>query len=503
MSSIRFMFILTILYHFQVFAGGFEQPLSWREARSKCKTRNQILSPLKSVHGELEHHFRSIKYVWTSNYDLNLGCNSTDSPVTGIPNHFQIGSNNTFEGTCRTGIPVDLINMLALSRAIKEMEVNTKYWINSTNIATDSFVLHCMLYTKYPNRTGNYEHLTKTDCGGKYSFMCSEGDSYGTVISKLTFLNSAELTTQAQMKTNQSGINSSDGGFEQPLSWREARSKCKTRNQILSPLKSVHGELEHHFRSIKYVWTSNYDLNLGCNSTDFPVTGIPIHFQIGFNNTFEGTCRTGIPVDLINMLALSRAIKEMEVNTKYWINSTNIGTSRMAAIHGDRDRFLQRMKETVDYCFRLGTSDTLETENLTNINFREFDIQLRQHTVLKDQQLDQLVEKITRTNRLIRPNSLRARLRQQNIFITRQRVRQSCTRVDPAGCALRSVERRNIERGTYEVAGPNSLWHIDGNHKLIRCVSLGKKQTKKSQSVILTNSYTVKFYIDFVTTQRV
>ncbi|XP_052094145.1 uncharacterized protein LOC127730100 isoform X6 [Mytilus californianus] len=251
MSSVRFMFILIILYYFQAIAGGFEKPLSWKEARSECKTKNKILSPLKSVQRNLESHFRSSRSVWTSNYGLNLGCNSStgsceslyieqipksehyeglcqnDYSATGIQTHFQIGSNNTFEGTCRTGIPVDVINMLTLSRAIKEMEVNTKYWINSTNIATDSFVLHCMLYTKYPNRTENYEQLTKTDCGQKYPFICSEGESYGTVISKITFRNSddhttkapitfqnsTDVTTQAPLKTNQSGVNSFDGGI--------------------------------------------------------------------------------------------------------------------------------------------------------------------------------------------------------------------------------------------------------------------------------------------------
>lgn len=85
----------------------------------------------------------------------------------------------------------------------------------------------------------------------------------------------------------------------------------------------------------------------------------------------------------------------------------------------------------------------------------EFNIQLRQHTVLEDQQLDQLVEEITRTNRLIGPNSIRARLRQQNVFVTRQRVRQSCTIVDPA---IRSGGRPNIERRTYKVARLNLLW---------------------------------------------
>lgn len=40
-------------------------------------------------------------------------------------------------------------------------------------------------------------------------------------------------------------------------------------------------------------------------------------------------------------------------------------------------------------------------------------------------------------------------------------------RMNPGAAALRAVLRRP-ERRTYQVAGPNSLWHIDGNHKLIR-----------------------------------
>ncbi|XP_014670828.1 PREDICTED: uncharacterized protein LOC106811640 [Priapulus caudatus] len=39
-------------------------------------------------------------------------------------------------------------------------------------------------------------------------------------------------------------------------------------------------------------------------------------------------------------------------------------------------------------------------------------------------------------------------------------------RVDPAGVALRS--QKAIKRRTYAVEAPNSLWHLDGNHKLIR-----------------------------------
>ncbi|XP_065133039.1 uncharacterized protein [Paramisgurnus dabryanus] len=40
-------------------------------------------------------------------------------------------------------------------------------------------------------------------------------------------------------------------------------------------------------------------------------------------------------------------------------------------------------------------------------------------------------------------------------------------RVNPTGAAQRALAQR-LHRRTYRVAGPNSLWHIDGNHKLIR-----------------------------------
>jgi hypothetical protein len=43
-------------------------------------------------------------------------------------------------------------------------------------------------------------------------------------------------------------------------------------------------------------------------------------------------------------------------------------------------------------------------------------------------------------------------------------------RVDPEGILLRALEMNTIRRRQYSVAGPLSLWHIDGNHKLIRYV---------------------------------
>ena len=50
------------------------------------------------------------------------------------------------------------------------------------------------------------------------------------------------------------------------------------------------------------------------------------------------------------------------------------------------------------------------------------------------------------------------------IHVQRERMRQAIWRV----CGRQGGPSPPIRRRTYSVPGPNSLWHIDGNHKLIR-----------------------------------
>ena len=45
------------------------------------------------------------------------------------------------------------------------------------------------------------------------------------------------------------------------------------------------------------------------------------------------------------------------------------------------------------------------------------------------------------------------------------RVRESQSRIDPEGSMMR---RLVLRRRSYFVPGPQHLWHVDGNHKLIR-----------------------------------
>ena len=70
------------------------------------------------------------------------------------------------------------------------------------------------------------------------------------------------------------------------------------------------------------------------------------------------------------------------------------------------------------------------------------------------------------------PNSgirnTKGHLLSKGIGATWDEVRCSLWRVDPEGILNRAIARRVIQRRVYWVPGPLALWHIDGNHKLIR-----------------------------------
>jgi len=85
---------------------------------------------------------------------------------------------------------------------------------------------------------------------------------------------------------------------------------------------------------------------------------------------------------------------------------------------------------------------------------------------ISDDQLDVVVDEIKRTMPYIGIRMVHASLRARGIRVPEYRVRECVHRTDPVNTALRWA--CPISRRTYAVAGPNALWHIDGNHKLVR-----------------------------------
>ena len=88
------------------------------------------------------------------------------------------------------------------------------------------------------------------------------------------------------------------------------------------------------------------------------------------------------------------------------------------------------------------------------------------YSVISDAQLDEIVARVQHEFPLCGYRQMIGHLRAQGLRIQQSRVRESQRRVDPGGCVMRRLS--TVNRRTYRVNGPLAVWHIDGNHKLIR-----------------------------------
>lgn len=85
---------------------------------------------------------------------------------------------------------------------------------------------------------------------------------------------------------------------------------------------------------------------------------------------------------------------------------------------------------------------------------------------VSDDQLDTLAEDFVRNHPFSGQRSFEGYLRTLSLKIQRRRIREALYRCDPRG--VQEQRRRSLHRWHYFVPKPNSLWHIDTNHKLIR-----------------------------------
>lgn len=88
------------------------------------------------------------------------------------------------------------------------------------------------------------------------------------------------------------------------------------------------------------------------------------------------------------------------------------------------------------------------------------------YSTVSDDELDAAVRQIQQQCGFCGNRQMQGHLLSHGIRAQQHRVRESQRRVDPGGVALRRLT--SIKRRRYKVNGPLALWHIDGNHKLIR-----------------------------------
>lgn len=125
----------------------------------------------------------------------------------------------------------------------------------------------------------------------------------------------------------------------------------------------------------------------------------------------------------------------------------------------------------------------------------------QQYCDLSDTELDKLVEDILKDFPNCGYRRMSGILESRKVRVQESRVRSSMRNVDPEGVLLRSMQVKLIYRRKYSVAGPLSLWHLDGNHKLIRYTSyckicpVGPVGRSPSELTNLTTKRPVSYFI--------
>jgi hypothetical protein len=129
------------------------------------------------------------------------------------------------------------------------------------------------------------------------------------------------------------------------------------------------------------------------------------------------------------------------------------------------------MEYYVQNGFKATQIATMLNLSLSTINrrLREFNLRKKEiFTKFSDDELDCCINQVLVDFPNTGYKKMRGYLLSRGIIVQERRTRESMRRVDPEGVILRCLQSRPVLRRKYCVAGPLSLWHMDGNHKLIR-----------------------------------
>ncbi len=171
-------------------------------------------------------------------------------------------------------------------------------------------------------------------------------------------------------------------------------------------------------------------------------------------------------VDLLSeaLACLSYSWEEANSATAERIFSGSPGRPKLNISFEQLNFLIERRFTTVQISELLGVSlRTIERR------LQDFGLSIRAtYTDVTDEQLDVTILEILGTLPNTGYKRMSGYLRSRGVRIQQKRIRESMRRVDPQGTLLRALEMNVIHRRVYSVPSPLALWHIDGNHKLIR-----------------------------------
>lgn len=177
-----------------------------------------------------------------------------------------------------------------------------------------------------------------------------------------------------------------------------------------------------------------------------------------------GTTFSGLYRSISAVISLLESVQFVNVDAREGACCSNgsVGRPKFVIPREQLEYMLDYNISVPDIAHALGVSKSTIKRRL-----REYDLTIRsQQSVLTNEELDDLVRSVQREFPNAGYRRVYSQLKSRSINVIQSRVRESMHRTDPEGVAMRWL---NITpRMAYSVRGPLSLWHIDGNHKLIR-----------------------------------
>ena len=190
-----------------------------------------------------------------------------------------------------------------------------------------------------------------------------------------------------------------------------------------------------------------------------------------------------VPFVIINKVAIEEILRNVLILYTHWIRNQVPSCTDLALYYGEVPKAIAtgnagrpRYSIQKDVLLHLRSSgftwkkiaDMLLISRWT-LRRRVLEYGLEEITGFSDisnEQLDYIVQQFMREHgTLVGYSLVSGHLRSIGKRVQRDRIRASIGRVDPENSRIRWAVV--ISRRTYSVAGPNSLWHIDGHHSLV------------------------------------
>ena len=165
----------------------------------------------------------------------------------------------------------------------------------------------------------------------------------------------------------------------------------------------------------------------------------------------------------------------------------------------------ETLKLFISYGFSLvKISEMLGVSAKTSRRIKDFGLkeEIPKYTNISNDDLDVRVSEIYREFPNCGIRRMKGFLTARGIHLQWERVRSSLWRIDPEGIIMRTMQLNLVNRRQYFVSGPLFLWHLDGNHKLIRwgfvihgCVDgfsrriMFMKASTNNKAIIVFNSF--------------